>query len=309
MAENLAKLQASRAGYRAHLTQTRKKALQIMAKETPSELDLVSLNNILEQLARKKSILKELDQKIATLLEDPAELEKEIFDTEVIQEDIDETSSQISTFIHHSLSVKKSPPSTSQSNTSNQGTPPVVIPDSENAQAPPGTLSDSSFAETSAPQEILNETTASGTFQAPQVPSGAQPPLQVQMANTPNPMQALSSNQASSPNHGSRLPKLNLPTFTGNPLHWCTFWDSFEASVHSNSNLSGVQKFSYLQAQLVGDASRAIAGFPLTNNNYEQAVNLLKERFGQPSKIINAHMQALLDRSSPSYQLTSLQLF
>ena len=102
---------------------------------------------------------------------------------------------------------------------------------------------------------------------------------------------------------------MNLPTFTGNPLHWCTFWDSFEASVHSNSNLSGVQKFSYLQAQLVGDASRAIAGFPLTNNNYEQAVNLLKERFGQPSKIINAHMQALLDLPSPCYQLSSLQLF
>ena len=46
-----------------------------MAKETPSELDFVSLNNILEQLARKKSNLKELDQKIAAILEDPAELE------------------------------------------------------------------------------------------------------------------------------------------------------------------------------------------------------------------------------------------
>ena len=90
MAENLAKLQASRAGYRAHLTQTRKKAPAIMAKETPSELDFVSLNNILEQLGRKKSILKELDQKIAAILEDPADLEKEIFDTEVIQEEIDE---------------------------------------------------------------------------------------------------------------------------------------------------------------------------------------------------------------------------
>ena len=95
----------------------------------------------------------------------------------------------------------------------------------------------------------------------------------------------------------------------GNPLRWCTFWDSSEASVHSNSNLSGVQKCSYLQAQLVGDASRAIAGFPLTNNNYEQAVNLLKERFGQPSKIINVHVQALLDLPSPCYQLSSLQLF
>ena len=313
MAETLAKLQASRAGYRAHLTQTRKKAPQIMAKETPSEPDLVSLNNILEQLARKKSILKELDERIAALLEDPAEIEKEIFDTEVIQEDIDETSSQISSFIHHSLSVKQTPPpSTSQPNqpnTSNQGTPPVVTLAAENTQAPPGTSSHSSYAGTSAPQGTLDETTASGTPQAPQIFSGAQPPLQVLPADIPNAMQTLSRNQAGSSNHGSRLPKLNLPTFTGNPLHWCTFWDSFEASVHCNANLSGVQKFSYLQAQLVGDASRAIAGFPLTNSNYEQAVNLLKERFGQPSKITNAHMQALLDLPSPSYHLTSLQSF
>ena len=119
MAENLPKLQASRAGYRVHLTQTRKKGPTILAKETPSELDFVSLNNILEQLVRKKSILKELDPKIAAIPEDQAELEKEIFDTEVIQEEIDETSSQISNFIHQSLSVKKSPPRTSQSNTSN----------------------------------------------------------------------------------------------------------------------------------------------------------------------------------------------
>ena len=57
------------------------------------------------------------------------------------------------------------------------------------------------------------------------------------------------------------------------------------------------------------DASRAIAGAPLTNNNYDQAVNLPKKHFGQPSTIINAHMQALLVPLSPSYQLTSLQLF
>ena len=99
-------------------------------------MNLTLQNNILEQLARKKSILKELDQKIAAILEDPAELEKEIFGTEVIQEEIDETSSQISNFIHQSLSVKKSPPSTSQSNTSNQGLPPVVVLDSENAPPP-----------------------------------------------------------------------------------------------------------------------------------------------------------------------------
>ena len=87
----------------------------------------------------------------------------------------------------------------------------------------------------------------------------------------------------------SRLPKLNLPSFAGDPLTWQGFWDSFEAAVNSNTALDGVQKFNYLKAQLHGDASRAIAGLPLTSANYNHAVSLLRERFGQSHKIVNTH--------------------
>ena len=73
--------------------------------------------------------------------------------------------------------------------------------------------------------------------------------------------------------------------------------------------LSDVQKLSYLRAQLEGDASRVIAGFPLTNTSYGQSVALLKDRFGQPFKIVNAHLQALLHLPNPSNTLSSLQLF
>ena len=52
----------------------------------------------------------------------------------------------------------------------------------------------------------------------------------------------------------SRLPKLTLPTFNGNPLQWQTFWDSFTAAVDSNPTLSQVQKLNYRRAQLQGDA-------------------------------------------------------
>ena len=73
--------------------------------------------------------------------------------------------------------------------------------------------------------------------------------------------------------------------------------------------LDGVQKFNYLRAQLQGDAARVIAGLPLTSANYNNAMSLLIERFGQPHKIINAHMQALLDIANPVSSLSSLQLF
>ena len=38
----------------------------------------------------------------------------------------------------------------------------------------------------------------------------------------------------------TRLPKLSLPTFSGDPLTWQTFWDSFDAAVNKNVGLSGV---------------------------------------------------------------------
>ena len=44
----------------------------------------------------------------------------------------------------------------------------------------------------------------------------------------------------------SRLPKLNLPNFAGDPLTWQSFWDSYNAAVNSNPALDGVQKFNYL---------------------------------------------------------------
>ena len=42
-----------------------------MAKETPTEADLVSLKNILEQLARKKEKIKGLDERKSACLRHP----------------------------------------------------------------------------------------------------------------------------------------------------------------------------------------------------------------------------------------------
>ena len=83
----------------------------------------------------------------------------------------------------------------------------------------------------------------------------------------------------------SRLPKLSIPTFTGDPLNWQLLWDCFDSAVNSNPTLSNVQKLSYLRAQLQGDVSRVVAGFLLTNTSYSQSIALLRDRFGQPYKI------------------------
>ena len=84
------------------------------------------------------------------------------------------------------------------------------------------------------------------------------------------------SDDTARPTTASRLPKLDLPRYSGDPLGWQTFWDSFKAAVHSNSNLTGVEKFNYLRAQLDGEASRTVSGLTLTDANYEQSVTLLQ---------------------------------
>ncbi|KAL9977060.1 hypothetical protein ACROYT_G014424 [Oculina patagonica] len=45
---------------------------------------------------------------------------------------------------------------------------------------------------------------------------------------------------------------------------------------------------------LQGSASRAIEGLPVTEENFESAVDILKKRFGKPQQLISAHMEELL---------------
>ena len=58
--------------------------------------------------------------------------------------------------------------------------------------------------------------------------------------------------------------------------------------------MTKIDKFSYLVSLLEGSASRAIEGLPVTEENYDSAVEILKKRFGKPQQLISAHMEELL---------------
>ena len=92
-----------------------------------------------------------------------------------------------------------------------------------------------------------------------------------------------------------KLPKLSFKKFGGDITSWSTFWDSFHSAVHSNEDLSNVDKFNYLISFLEGSAAECISGLTLTYANYEEAVAVLKRRFGNKQQIVNWHMEALLE--------------
>ena len=94
-----------------------------------------------------------------------------------------------------------------------------------------------------------------------------------------------------------KLPKLELKPFDGNILNWQPFWDRFQSSIDSNSNISSVDKFAYLQSLSSPSTSEFISGLTTTAESYNEAVELLKQRYGNTQVLINAHIQQFV--SSP----------
>ena len=92
----------------------------------------------------------------------------------------------------------------------------------------------------------------------------------------------------------AKLPKLELNEFRGDAIDWSAFWDSFSSAVHNNEEISKVDKFNYLKSLVKGSALETISGFALTENNYDQAIQLLQERYGNKQVIISAHVDSLI---------------
>ncbi|CAB4008455.1 Hypothetical predicted protein [Paramuricea clavata] len=61
-----------------------------------------------------------------------------------------------------------------------------------------------------------------------------------------------------------RLPTLEVPKFSGKVHEWQEFWDGFSSAIDGNTQLSEVDKFSYLRGLLLEPARSTIQGFALT---------------------------------------------
>ena len=94
-----------------------------------------------------------------------------------------------------------------------------------------------------------------------------------------------------------KLPKIEIKCFSGDYTCWKSFKETFEATVHRRTNLTNIEKFTYLRSLLDKTASQPIEGFSLTTENYTAAWRLLNERFGNEQIIILSHMNKILNIS------------
>ncbi|MGH9701298.1 MAG: DUF1759 domain-containing protein, partial [Candidatus Acidiferrales bacterium] len=101
--------------------------------------------------------------------------------------------------------------------------------------------------------------------------------------------------QQSLPQVNVKLPPLNLPSFSGSYHDYMQFNDIFDSLIDKNQFLSKVQKFYYLKSCLIGDAQKIIQSLEVTEQNYDIAKDLLKERYENKRIIINSHLKSFFE--------------
>ena len=103
----------------------------------------------------------------------------------------------------------------------------------------------------------------------------------------------------------AKLPKIQLPHFSGDVKQWTSFWEQFEVVIHE-SELPDITKFTYLGSLLKGEAKLSIQGLAMTNANYTVAIDILKKRFGRTERIVFSHIEELLNISVPKQPRVSV---
>ena len=101
-----------------------------------------------------------------------------------------------------------------------------------------------------------------------------------------------------------KLPKLDIPKFDGSYSQWVSFSDLFDGAVHANPNLTGSQKLFYLKGLLTGEAKRLLTYITITDANYEEARDILKNRYQNLKAIVREHIAAIVNAPNVNKQET-----
>ena len=251
----------SRRAYRGSVTKLVRKVEEELYKR-PEDRDLHRLKHYQDTLLLKKEVLKELDQLIWKQVSDE--------DAEEELEQVDFYMEQIS----------------------------LCLLNLEEALQQPK-VSDSSHIEParkSASHTLTTTSLADHTSDPGDSTTSARPRPREPTLSLPEGIRISDTTVVRHPTPATRmkLPKITMKKFDGNITQWLPFWSHFEAAVHSNEDLSDVEKFTYLNSLLASKAAEAIEGMAITPANYREAVARLKKRYGNTRLIVKQHMEAIL---------------
>ncbi|XP_072948468.1 uncharacterized protein [Epargyreus clarus] len=93
-----------------------------------------------------------------------------------------------------------------------------------------------------------------------------------------------------------KLPKIDLPKFSGHYSEWSSFQDLFSSLIISNSSLSNVQKLHYLKSSLTGEAEQLLRHITIQDCNFERCWELLTERYNNKRYISHQVIKRFLSQ-------------
>ncbi|XP_048481684.1 uncharacterized protein LOC119693389 [Plutella xylostella] len=99
-----------------------------------------------------------------------------------------------------------------------------------------------------------------------------------------------------------KLPSIQLPTFSGKYEEWPTYHDLFTTLVHNNTSISQVQKLHYLKTSVSHEAEVLLRHIQVTESNYTQAWDILKNRYGNKRLIVSSLLKRLFNQRKISVQ-------
>ena len=110
-----------------------------------------------------------------------------------------------------------------------------------------------------------------------------------------------------------KLPHMNCDSFSGEDkdvLKFTEFLNKFNNLIGHRTTLSDSVKLTYLKSYLTGYASKVIDYLPISDSNYEEALNILKAEFLNVPEVVNSLFQKLLSAQiKPDKQFRSTKIF
>lgn len=92
-----------------------------------------------------------------------------------------------------------------------------------------------------------------------------------------------------------KLPKIDLPTFSGAYEDWMAFNNMFTATVHNNTFMDPLVKLQRLKRALSGEAELIVRNLELNERNYAVARALLASRYQHTRRLVNSYLKKLYD--------------
>lgn len=91
------------------------------------------------------------------------------------------------------------------------------------------------------------------------------------------------------------MPELELATFSGDPIKWPIFYESFKRTIHENPDLLDHERVQYLIGKLSGRALSVCVGITPNSDNYQTIWTSLVDRYNDKRSLATAYLDQMFD--------------